>query len=214
MDGLTQFQDLIGLATMASLWMLGVTRVRSMLWGLAAQSAALGALLLFRGISEGSPGEQWLGCAVIALKAIGIPVFLNWSACRLQVVRDRGVGIGPGLAMPFGAAATAVCYFQSGRFSATGLLSASAGLAMATVLIGLMIMMTRRSAMGMLIGFLVLDNGIFAYASTQTPGMPVVIELGILFDLFIGVLLAGIVLFRVRESFEHMDVVKMRELRE
>ncbi|MBI1755624.1 MAG: hypothetical protein HYR64_00775 [Fimbriimonas ginsengisoli] len=208
------FQELVGLAAMASLWMLGITRVRSMLWGLGAQGAALGALLLFRGINNGSIGETLLGCAVIAVKAIAIPVFLNWSACRLHVVRDRGVGLGPGLAMLAGALIVVLCYFKSGWFSAAGSVSGNAGLAIATVLMGLIIMMTRRLALGMLIGFLVLDNGIFSYAFTQTPGIPVVIELGVLFDLFMGVLLAGMVLFRVSRSFEHMDVLEMRELHE
>lgn len=214
MNGMTPLQDLIGLSAMATLWMLGVTRVRSMLWGLAAQGGALGAMLLLRGIAEGQPGETWLGFATVVVKAIAIPVFLNWAASRLSAVRDKGVGVAPGLVMLLGAILVVVCYFQSARFTAAASVSGNAGLSIAMVLIGLSIMMTRRLAIGMLIGFLVLDNGIFAYGFTQTPGLPAVIELGVLFDLFMGVLLAGVVLFRVRKSFEHMDVSEMRELRE
>ena len=210
----SSFLELLGVAAMASLWMLGVTRVRSMLWGLALQGAALGAIVLFRGIAGGAPGEAWLGAVVIALKAAAIPVFLNWAACRLGVERDKGAGIAPGVAMVLGAALTAVCYFESEKFSATGSSSGNAGIAISIVLTGLMVMMTRRLAMGMLIGFLVLDNGIFAYVVSQTRGMPIVVELGVLFDLFVGVLLAGMVLSRVRKSFEHIDVSEMRELRE
>lgn len=199
---------------MAALWMLGVTRVRSMLWGLATQGGVLSALLLFRGINEGMAGEVWLGAAVLVVKAAAIPLFLNWAASRLEVVRDQGAGIAPGVAMLLGSALVVVCYFQSAKFSVEESLSGSAGLSIAIVMIGLMIMMSRRLAIGMLIGFLVLDNGIFAYAFTQSPGLPAAIELGVLFDLFMGVLLAGVVLFRVRRSFEHLDVSEMRELRE
>lgn len=213
MDG-KLIQELIGLAAFCSLWMLGITRVRNMLWGLAAQGVALGILLLVKGIQGHSQGEVFLACVVIAIKAIAIPVFLNWSACKLQVVRDKGAGVGPGVAMLIGAALMVLCHFQSARFSAAGSLSGNAGLAMATVLCGLLIMLTRRLAMSLVIGFLVLDNGIFAYAFTQTPGLPVVIELGVLFDLFVSVVLAGLVLFRVRSSFEHLDVRKMKELHE
>jgi hydrogenase-4 component E len=214
MESLTTFQELIGAATMASLWMLGVMRIRSMLWGLAAQGAALGTLVLVRGIGSGAANEVWLGVTVVLVKAVAIPVFLNWAAVRLRVVRDKGAGLAPGVAMLFGAALTAACYFESEKFSATGSSSGNAGLAIAIVLIGLTIMMTRRLAMGMLIGFLVVDNGIFAYVATQTRGMPIVIELGVLFDLFVGVLLAGMVLSRVSKSFEHIDVSEMKELRE
>jgi hydrogenase-4 component E len=214
MESLSTFQELVGAAAMASLWMLGVTRVRSMLWGLAAQGAALGMLVLVRGVASQATSEAWLGIVVTVVKAIAIPIFLNWAAVRLKVVRDKGAGLAPGIAMLFGAALTAVCYFESEKFSATGSSSGNAGLAIAIVLIGLTIMMTRRLAMGMLIGFLVLDNGIFAYVATQTRGMPIVIELGVLFDLFVGVLLAGMVLSRVSKSFEHIDVSEMKELRE
>jgi hydrogenase-4 component E len=185
-----------------------------MLWGLAVQGGALGAMLLIRGLGGDLPGEKWLGAAAILIKAMAIPAFLSWAAGRLGAARDKGVGIAPGLAMLVGAVLVVVCYFQSARFTAAGSVSGNAGLSIAMVLIGLSIMMTRRLAIGMLIGFLVLDNGIFAYAFTQTPGLPAVIELGVLFDLFTGVLLAGMVLFRVRKSFEHLDVSEMRELRE
>ena len=199
---------------MASLWMLGVTRVRSMLWGLAAQGVALGVYLLHRGIESQAPGEAWLGAAIVAVKGFAIPLFLNWAACRLNVVRDKGVGLAPGLSMVLGAVLTVVCYFESARFSAAGLVSGNAGLAVATVLVGLTVMMTRRLALGMLVGFLVLDNGIFTYAVTQTRGMPMAIELGVLFDVFVAVVLAGVVISRVSKTFEHIDVSEMRELRE
>ena len=94
------------------------------------------------------------------------------------------------------------------------LVSGNAGLAVATVLVGLTVMMTRRLALGMLVGFLVLDNGIFTYAVTQTRGMPMSIELGVLFDVFVAVVLAGVVISRVSKTFEHIDVSEMRELRE
>ncbi len=214
MAPMTVFQELMGAAAMASLWILGVTRVRSTLWGLAVQGGALGALLLVRGLDDGSAPEAWLGAVVVAVKALAIPLFLNWAAVRMEVGRDKGVGLAPGVAMLSGAVLTAVCYFQSDWFSAEGARSGNAGFSMAIVLTGLFIMMTRRLAVGMLVGFLVLDNGIFAYAATQTRGLPAVIELGVLFDLFVGVLLAGTVLFRVRRSFEHVDVSEMRELHE
>ena len=210
---MTTNQDLIGIATMAALWMLGITRVRSMLWGLAVLGGALGALPLYDGMSQGVGSEILLGAVVIAVKAVAVPIFLNWNACRLQMTRDHTVGIGPGAAMLVGAALVVLCYFHGNHFAAAGSLPGDAGLSIAIIAIGLTIMMTRRLAVGLIIGFLVLDNGIFVYGFTQTPGMPFIVELGVLFDLFLGVLLAGFVLFRIRRSFEHLDVSEMRELR-
>ena len=81
-EGMTVTQELIGFSAMASLWTLGIIRVRNMLWGLAFVGAALGILPLHDGIEHGNPSEIWLGCAVIAIKAIGVPLFLNWNALR------------------------------------------------------------------------------------------------------------------------------------
>jgi len=203
----------MGIATMAALWMLGITRVRTMLWGLAVLGAALGGLPLYEGVSRGNGGGVLLGCTVIAVKAVAVPIFLNWNACRLQMTRDRTVGVGPGSAMLLGAAIVVLCFFHGQRFAAAGSSAGDAGLSIAMIALGLTLMMTRRLAVGLIIGFLVLDNGIFAFGFTQTPGMPLIVELGVLFDLFLGVLLAGFVLFRIRRSFEHLDVSEMRELR-
>ena len=67
---------------------------------------------------------------------------------------------------------------------------------------------------GFLIGFLVLENGIFLYALTQTHGMPLMVEMGVLLDVLVGVMVAGLVIFRLNRSFEHIDVTQLRGLRE
>jgi hydrogenase-4 component E len=60
----------------------------------------------------------------------------------------------------------------------------------------------------------VLENGIFLYALTQTHGMPLMVEMGVLLDVLVGVMLAGLVIFRLNRSFEHIDVTQLRGLRE
>ncbi|MDR3689933.1 MAG: hypothetical protein P4L46_11180 [Fimbriimonas sp.] len=211
---MSPIHEAAGLAAMVSLWLLGITRVKSMLWGLALQGGALSMILLIHAIANNLAPEIFLGMSALLLKAVVIPLFLNWSAHRLKVDRDWGVGLAPGMAMLIGAVVLMTCYFQSARFSPLSVPSGTAGYSIAMVLIGVMIMITRRLAMGILVGFLVLDNGIFAYSVTETAGLPAVIELGVMFDLFVAVLLTGMVLFRVSRSFEHMDVSKMRELHE
>jgi hydrogenase-4 component E len=64
------------------------------------------------------------------------------------------------------------------------------------------------------IGFLVLENGIFLYALTQTQGIPLMVEMGILLDVLVAVMVAGLVIFRINRSFEHIDVTRLRELRD
>ena len=79
--------------------------------------------------------------------------------------------------------------------------------------IGMLIMITRRLAISQIIGFLCFENGIFLFGLTQAHEMPVMAEMGIVFEVLVGVMVAGIVINRLNRSFEHIDVTKMRELR-
>lgn len=85
--------------------------------------------------------------------------------------------------------------------------------ATAVVLTGGFLMVSRKKALMQVIGLLVLENGIFLAALTTTFGMPLVIEMGIFFDLLMCVLLMGVFVFRIRDTFEHVDVSKLRRLR-
>lgn len=85
--------------------------------------------------------------------------------------------------------------------------------AVALLLTGAFLMVSRKKALMQVIGLLVLENGIFLAALTTTFGMPLVIEIGIFFDLLMGVLLMGLFVFRIRDTFEHLDVSKLRRLR-
>jgi hydrogenase-4 component E len=85
--------------------------------------------------------------------------------------------------------------------------------AIALLLAGAFLMVSRKKALMQVMGLLVLENGILLAALTTTFGMPLVIEIGIFFDLLMGVFLMGLFVFRIRDTFEHLDVSKLRRLR-
>jgi hydrogenase-4 component E len=74
-------------------------------------------------------------------------------------------------------------------------------------------MVNHGKALMQIVGLLVLENGIFMAALTTTFGMPLVIEIGVFFDLLMGILIMGVFAFRIRDTFEHLDVSKLRRLR-
>ena len=86
-------------------------------------------------------------------------------------------------------------------------------MAVSLLLIGMLLMLTRRLAISQVIGFLVLENGIFLYALTQTHGIPLMVEMGIVLDVLVGVMIAGVVIFRLNRSFEHIDVTELSQLK-
>jgi hydrogenase-4 component E len=74
-------------------------------------------------------------------------------------------------------------------------------------------MVSQGKAIMQIVGLLVLENGIFLAALATTFGMPLVIEIGVFFDLLMGILIMGVFAFRIRDTFEHLDVTRLRRLR-
>lgn len=81
------------------------------------------------------------------------------------------------------------------------------------VMMGLFFMLSRKKALGQIIGFLVIENAMFMAAMLLTSGMPMIIEFGIFFDLVTAVMIMGVFVFRINETFEHIDINKLRKLR-
>lgn len=81
------------------------------------------------------------------------------------------------------------------------------------VFIGLLFMVSRKKAIGQIIGFLVIENGLFITAMLATQGMPLIVDLGIFIDLITAVLIMGVMVFRISERFETIDINKLKKLR-
>ncbi|OGW79705.1 MAG: hypothetical protein A3G33_01500 [Omnitrophica bacterium RIFCSPLOWO2_12_FULL_44_17] len=78
-------------------------------------------------------------------------------------------------------------------------------LAIATILIGMLMMVTRKKAISQVLGLLLLENGLFLMAVTMTFGMPLLVELGIFFDVLVGAIMMGIFVFKIRDAFDGID---------
>ena len=88
------------------------------------------------------------------------------------------------------------------------------GIAMASVLLAFLMMITRTKAIPQVIGFLAMENGLFFAATSATYGMPMVVELGIALDVLVGVFILGIFFFQIREAFDSLDLKHMEKLKE
>ena len=88
------------------------------------------------------------------------------------------------------------------------------GIAMASVLLSFLMMITRSKAVPQVIGFLAMENGLFFAATSATYGMPMVVELGIALDVLVGMFILGIFFFQIREQFDSLDLAHMEKLKE
>ena len=91
---------------------------------------------------------------------------------------------------------------------------ATLGIAMASVLLSMLMMITRRKAVPQVIGFLAMENGLFFAATSATYGMPMVVELGIALDVLVGTFIFGIFFFQIRETFDSLDIHQMEKLKD
>jgi len=88
------------------------------------------------------------------------------------------------------------------------------GIALASVLLSLLMMLTRRKAVPQVVGFLAMENGLFFAATSATHGMPLVVELGIALDVLVATFIFGIFFFQIRETFDSLDISHMEKLKD
>jgi hydrogenase-4 component E len=87
-------------------------------------------------------------------------------------------------------------------------------ISLAVVLIGLLMMVSRQQAVAQVLGFMSMENGLFLAAVSATAGMPLVVELGVAFDVLVAMVLFGVFFFQIRESIDSLDVDRLNRLTE
>ena len=154
--------------------------------------------------------------AAIALlfKALIIPVALHRLIVRLNIHRTVETVVGVGLTMLAGIFLVALSMVVMLRVTAQAdpLAREDLTFALSVVLLGLLMMVTRRNAVTQVIGFMSLENGLIM-AATGAKGMPLVVEISVAFSILIAFIVIGIFLFRIRERFDTVDVQAMQEFR-
>ncbi len=154
--------------------------------------------------------------AAIALcfKAIVIPIVLRRIVERLGIHREIETAVGIGLTMLAGIALVALSMVVMLRVTgkADPIAREDLALALAVVLLGLLVMVTRRNAVGQVVGFMSLENGL-VLAATGAKGMPLVVEISVAFSILIAFIVIGIFLFRIRERFDTVDVQALDQFR-
>jgi hydrogenase-4 component E len=147
--------------------------------------------------------------AIIALvvKAIIIPVALHRIIVRLGIHREveTVVSIGPTMLAGMGLVALSMVVMLRVTAEADALAREDLAFALSVLLLGLLMMVTRRNAVSQIIGFMSLENGLIL-AATGAKGMPLVVEISVAFSILVAFLVIGVFLFRIRERFDTVDL--------
>jgi hydrogenase-4 component E len=154
--------------------------------------------------------------AAIALivKAVVIPVALHRIILRLGIHRTIEPVVGIGLTMlgGIGLVALSVMVMLPITAAAGTLAREDLAFALSVVLLGLLMMISRRNAVSQVIGFMSIENGLIL-AATGAKGMPLVVEISVAFSILIALIVIGVFLFRIRERFDTVDIHALHEHR-
>ena len=207
-------------ACAAAIVVLGVLlpAVRSIgrsIWMLAAQSVLVGLAAVIVALATGIGHLAAAGLLAIAVKGVVVPLVLGSILRRSSVRHERRPILPPRLALVAAVAIVFAATAAADGVSPVASIAARRALpaAIAQVLTGLLIVMTRRKALSLVVGLLVFENGIALAAFSLTYGMPLVVELGVLFDLLIAVIVAWVYARRMLDVFGTLSTDELRSLK-
>lgn len=179
------------------------------------QSLLLGVVAVTIAVSESRRELFTMAAITIVLKAILIPWFLMRMIDRIGIHREIEGFLSVPASLLVCVGLTVVGYRVSTGFpdGARGVGHHLIGAALSMLLIGLFLMVTRKKAISQILALLTFENAVFLVAVGATSGMPLVVELGLAFDVIIAVLVLGVLVGRIVDRFESMDVSRLSKLK-
>ena len=181
----------------------------------AVQSLLLGLVGAATGFADQRPHLYVTAGLTFAMKALLIPWFLLRVIDKVGIRREIEPYVNVPASLLLCLGLTVVGYRVSLGMAGTsqGVTHQIVGVALSMVLIGLFLMVTRRKAITQILALLTIENAVFLVALGATSGMPLVVELGISFDVILAVLILGVLVSRIVDRFESMDTSRLSNLR-
>jgi len=186
----------------------------------AAQSFFLASIAAIIAWFNNAPHIYIAAALTLLVKVILVPILLERLVDRIEIRREIEPILNVPLSVVIAGGLTLVGYLVAEALYRPQQPVAPATLghnmlavAISLFLIGFFMMINRRKALTQVLALLCLENGLFLAAISLTYGMPLVVEMGVLFDVLVAVMVLGILVYRIRESFESMDVSRLRRLR-
>ena len=198
---------LAGSLVLVSFLQLYQDRLYALLNIYAVHALVLALSVAWQAYAQDAPHLYVTAAIALVFKAIIIPIALHRIIVRLGIYREieKVVGVGPAMLIGMGLVALAMVVMLRVTAEADPLAREDLAFALSVVLLGLLMMVTRRNAVSQVVGFMSLENGL-VLAATGAKGMPLVVEISVAFSILIAFIVIGIFLFRIRERFDTVDL--------
>jgi hydrogenase-4 component E len=205
---------LAGLMLVASFALLYQDRIFAVLNIFAAQAVFLALAVGWEAWTQHRPHLFVTAALALGLKGIIIPVALHRMIVKLGIHRDVEQVVGVGKTLLAGLALTSLSLLLVLKITAAAESFTREGLALALaiILLGFLMMISRRNAVTQIVGFMSLENGLIL-AATGARGMPLVVEISVAFSVLIALFVFAVFVFRIRERFDSVDIEALEEVR-
>ncbi len=196
--------------------LLGGSRLVALIRTAALQGILLGILALLLHRHAPGPGVALLAAGGIAIKGLVLPQLLLRAIRQVEIRREVEPLVGYNVSLLLGALAlgAASALARGLPLPAPTTSPLLVPTAFFTVSVGLFLIVARRKALTQVLGYLVFENGIYAFGLGIAGEQPLLVELGVLLDLLVGVFVMGVIVFHIQRDFDHMDVDRLAALRD
>lgn len=204
------------LVLFTSFAVLAQARLISAIHAFAWQGGLVAAVTALVAASTDSAHLYISAVLTMALKALLIPWMLHRLVRRLELERHVETLQRFSLVLLAAAALVVFSYWVVLPIARIDVIATRniIAISLAVVLIGLLMMVFRQQAVAQVLGFMSMENGLFLAAVSTTHGMPLVVELGVAFDVLVAMVLFGVFFLQIRESIESLDVDRLNRLSE
>lgn len=198
-----------------NLWLLGSSRIGSCIRIVAVQGLFLGLLPLAVRQETATLRFLVLVAGSIGLRGIVFPWLLLRATRDINVRREVEPYVGYTVSIVVGILSLGLALWLDTRLTlpASAASSLMAPAAFSTMFVGLFLIISRKKALTQILGYLVLENGIYVFGLAMIEEMPMLVELGVLLDAFVAVFVMSVATYRISREFDHMDIEKLDTLK-
>ncbi|HEY3451775.1 MAG TPA: hypothetical protein VGK67_35790 [Myxococcales bacterium] len=211
----TRLIDVFGaLLLVTTLLILASGQLFRAIYAVAAQAVFLGMAGAVLALATGNADLWVIAGITIVVKAILLPWLLIWVIRRIKIPRDIDAVIPINVTLALAAGIVVLSFNLSSRLGPVrqAVTGNALPVGIALILIGVLVMATRRKALTQMVGLFASENGIFFTAMAVSEGMPLIIEIGVILDVVLGALVMGILVLRVRSSVD-TDIADLENLK-
>lgn len=205
---------LAGGMVMVSFMLLYQDRMDGLINVFALHALVLSLSVAWEAMVQNAPHLYVTAAIALIVKAIVIPMALRRIVRRLRIDRtvDTVVGIGPTMLAGIGLVALSMALMLQITTAVDALARQDLAFALSVILLGMLMMVSRRNAVGQVVGLMSMENGLIL-AAAGAKGMPLVVEISVAFSVLVAFMVIGIFLFRIRERFDTVDVQVLESFR-